>query len=36
VVNALSTKMEAWVHREGKEFYQSYSTGIPDEQVKEI
>ncbi len=29
VVNALSTKMEAWVHREGKIFYQAYETGKP-------
>ena len=29
VVNALSTKMEAWVHREGKIFYQQYETGKP-------
>ena len=36
VVNALSTKMEATVHREGKIFYQSYQQGVPDEQVKEI
>jgi len=36
VVNALSTKMEAWVHREGKEFYQSYKEWIPNDIVKEI
>ncbi len=36
VVNALSTKMEATVHREGKIFYQSYCQGVPDGQVKEI
>jgi DNA gyrase subunit B len=28
--------MEAWVHREGKIFYQQYSQGIPAENVKEI
>jgi len=28
--------MEAWVCREGKEFYQSYKEGKPDDQVKEI
>ena len=36
VVNALSTKMEATVHREWKIFYQSYVQGKPDAQVKEI
>ena len=36
VVNALSTKMEATVHREGKVFYQSYVQGKPDAQVAEI
>ena len=36
VVNALSTKMEAWVHREWKEFYQSYKEWVPDDIVKEI
>ena len=36
VVNALSTKMEAWVHREGKIFYQEYKQGVPVENVKEI
>ncbi|MCP4523457.1 MAG: DNA topoisomerase (ATP-hydrolyzing) subunit B [Candidatus Gracilibacteria bacterium] len=29
VVNALSTKMEAWVHRDGKIYYHSYEKGIP-------
>ncbi|PZM80157.1 DNA topoisomerase IV subunit B [Candidatus Gracilibacteria bacterium] len=28
--------MEAWVHRNGEIFYQSYSTGKPDEDVKVI
>ncbi len=36
VVNALSTKMEATVEREGKVFYQSYAQWVPDENVKEI
>ena len=36
VVNALSTKMEAWVHREGKVFYQQYEKGVPLENVKAI
>jgi DNA gyrase subunit B len=30
VVNALSTKLEAWVHREGKVFYQSFQLWAPD------
>ncbi len=33
VVNALSTKMQVWVHKEGQIFTQSYQTGIPDGQV---
>ena len=36
VVNALSSKMEAWVHRDWKIFYQSYSTWKPDEDVKVV
>ncbi len=28
--------MEAWVHREGKVFYQQYAIGVPLENVKEI
>lgn len=36
VVNALSTKMEAWVHREGKIFYQSFQVGVPDADATEI
>ena len=36
VVNALSSKMEAWVHRDWKIFYQSYSKWVPDENVKVI
>ena len=29
VVNALSIKMEAWVHRDGKVFYQAYARWVP-------
>jgi len=36
VVNALSTKMEATVHREWEIFYQSYKEWIPNENVKVI
>lgn len=36
VVNALSTKMEAWVHRNWEIFYQSYSTWKPDKDVEKI
>lgn len=36
VVNALSTKMEAWVHRDWKIFYQSYSTWKPDKDAEII
>ena len=35
-VNALSTKLVATVHRNGKIFQQEYSKGIPQNQVKEI
>jgi len=33
VVNALSEKLEVWVHREGKVYYQSYSRGTPQCEV---
>lgn len=36
VVNALSNKMEAWVHRDGKIFYQSFQRWIPDWKWEEI
>ncbi len=36
VVNALSTKLEAWVHRDGKEYYQSFSVGVSDGDIKEV
>jgi DNA gyrase subunit B len=28
--------MEAWVHRDGKIYYQSYSTGKPDGDIEEV
>lgn len=34
VVNALSTKLEAWVHRDGKIYYQSFSMWVSDGDVK--
>lgn len=36
VVNALSTKMEAWVHRDWKIYYQSFSSWISDWDIKII
>ncbi len=36
VVNALSSKMEAWVHRDGKIFYQTFQKWIPDWKWEEI
>lgn len=33
VVNALSTKMQVWVHKDGKVYTQSYQIGVPDGQV---
>jgi DNA gyrase subunit B len=35
-VNALSIKLKAEVHREGKVFEQNYSCGIPQDEVREI
>ncbi len=34
VVNALSTKMQVWVHKDGKVYTQSYQIGVPDGQVE--
>jgi DNA gyrase subunit B len=34
VVNALSSKLEITVEREGKVYYQSYTRGVPDEDLK--
>ncbi len=36
VVNALSKKMEAFVHRDWKIYYQSYKCWVPEDDVKEI
>lgn len=36
VVNALSTKMEAWVHRDGKIYYMSFSTGVADGDIEVV
>jgi DNA gyrase subunit B len=33
VVNALSTKMQVWVHKDGKVYTQSYKIGVPDGDV---
>ena len=35
VVNALSTKMQVWVHKDKKVYTQSYKIGVPDAQVEE-
>jgi len=36
VVNALSTKLEAWVHRDGKIYYQSFSMWVSDGDVEVV
>lgn len=36
VVNALSTKLEAWVHRDGKIHYMSFSTGVADGDIQVV
>ena len=36
VVNALSSKLEVTVYKEGKIYYQKYKRGIPEEQIKII
>ena len=33
VVNALSTRMQVWVHKDGQVYTQSYQIGVPDGQV---
>jgi DNA gyrase subunit B len=34
VVNALSSTMQVWVHKDGKVYTQSYKIGVPDGQVE--
>ncbi|RWZ54747.1 DNA topoisomerase (ATP-hydrolyzing) subunit B [Halobacillus fulvus] len=36
VVNALSTKLEVYVHRDGNLYYQSYHRGVPEGDLKVI
>ena len=36
VVNALSVKLEAWVYRNWKTYYQSYTRWLADDDIKEI
>ncbi|GEN44675.1 DNA gyrase subunit B [Alkalibacillus haloalkaliphilus] len=36
VVNALSSECEVYVHRDGKLYYQSYTRGVPNEEVSVI
>ncbi len=36
VVNALSTRVQVWVHRENRLYTQSYQIGVPDAPIAEI
>lgn len=36
VVNALSTKLEAWVHRDGQIHYQSFTLGVSDGDIQVV
>ncbi len=36
VVNALSERLEVWVHRDGKEYHQSYARGVPTSPVETV
>lgn len=36
VVNALSTKLEAWVHRDGKTHYQAFELGVSTGDIKVV
>ncbi|MGM8215769.1 DNA topoisomerase (ATP-hydrolyzing) subunit B [Bacillaceae bacterium W0354] len=36
VVNALSESLEVYVHRDGKIYYQSYTRGVPNDELKVI
>jgi DNA gyrase subunit B len=36
VVNALSERLQVWVHRDGREYFQEYSRGVPREPVKTL
>jgi DNA gyrase subunit B len=36
VVNALSERLQVWVHRDGKEYFQEYTQGVPQAPVAAI